>query len=51
MKIIVYDVAGRIVSSNAVTENKVDLSALKKGNYILKIYTENGFMSTKLIKE
>ncbi|RKS02214.1 putative repeat protein (TIGR01451 family)/predicted secreted protein (Por secretion system target) [Flavobacterium sp. 102] len=51
MKITVYDVAGRIVSSNAVIENKIDLSGLKNGNYILKIDTETGTMHTKLIKE
>lgn len=51
IKITVYDVAGRIVSSNAVIENKIDLSGLKNGNYILKIDTETGTMHTKLIKE
>ncbi len=50
-KITIYDVAGRIVSSNAVLENKVDLSTLKTGNYILKIYTEKGIVNTKLVKE
>ncbi len=50
-KIEVYDIAGRILSSNSVRENKIDLSELKTGNYILKLYTEKGIMNTKIIKE
>jgi hypothetical protein len=51
LKIEVYDITGRILSSNSVNENKVDLTALKTGNYILKIYSENGITNTKIIKE
>lgn len=50
-KIEVYDIAERILSSNSVLENKIDLSNLKTGNYILKLYTEKGIMNTKIIKE
>ncbi|CAM4008705.1 Secretion system C-terminal sorting domain-containing protein [Flavobacterium branchiophilum] len=50
-KVEVYDIAGRILSSNSVRENKIDLSNLKTGNYILKLYTEKGIMNTKIIKE
>ena len=50
-KIEVYDIAGRILSSNSVFENKIDLSDLKTGNYILKLYTEKGIMNTKIVKE
>lgn len=50
-KVEVYDIAGRILSSNSVSENKIDLSELKTGNYILKLYTEKGIMNTKIIKE
>jgi len=50
-KVEVYDIAGRILSSNSVSENKIDLSNLKTGNYILKLYTEKGIMNTKIIKE
>ena len=50
-KVEVYDIAGRIVSSNSVSENKIDLSELKTGNYILKLYTEKGIINTKIIKE
>jgi len=51
LKIEVYDIAGRILSSNSVFENKIDLSELKTGNYVLKLYTEKGIMNTKIIKE
>jgi hypothetical protein len=50
-KVEVYDITGRILSSNSVSENKIDLSNLKTGNYILKLYTEKGIMNTKIIKE
>ncbi|HLF51028.1 DUF7619 domain-containing protein [Flavobacterium sp.] len=50
-KVEVYDITGRILSSNAVNENKVNLSGLKTGNYILKVYTETGITNTKIIKE
>lgn len=51
VKIEVYDITGRILSSHAVQENKVDLSALKTGNYMLKVFTENGITNCKIIKE
>lgn len=51
VKVEVYDIAGRILSSNSVSENKIDLSELKTGNYILKLYTEKGITNTKIIKE
>ena len=50
-KVEVYDIAGRILSSNSVLENKIDLSELKSGNYILKLHTEKRIMNTKIIKE
>jgi hypothetical protein len=50
-KVEVYDIAGRILSSNSVSENKINLSNLKNGNYILKLYTENEMMNIKIMKE
>ncbi|CAM3864320.1 Secretion system C-terminal sorting domain-containing protein [Flavobacterium branchiophilum] len=50
-KVEVYDIAGRILSSNSISENKIDLSELKTGNYILKLFTEKGIMNTKIMKE
>ena len=51
LKVEVYDIAGRILSSSSVFENKIDLSLLKTGNYILKLYTEKGIMNAKIMKE
>jgi len=51
IKAEIYDVAGRILSSNAVNDNQMDLSELKTGNYFLKIFTEKGINNTKIIKE
>ena len=51
LKVEIYDISGRILSSNSVIENKIDISNLKIGNYILKVFTVNGVMSSKIIKE
>lgn len=51
IKIEVYDISGRILSSNAINENKLNLSNLKTGTYILKVYTEDGITNTKILKE
>ncbi len=50
-KIEIYDTAGRILSSNTVHDNNVNISGLKTGNYILKIYTETGISNAKIIKK
>jgi len=47
----IYDMIGRIISSNAVTNNSTDLSSLKTGTYILKIHTINGIATSKIIKQ
>jgi hypothetical protein len=51
VKIEVYDLAGRILCSQAVNENKVDVTNLRTGNYIVKIHTENGIINSKIVKE
>ena len=51
LKVEIYDISGRILSSNSVIENKIDVSNLKTGNYIFKVFTENGIISSKIIKE
>lgn len=51
IKVEVYDIAGRILSSNSVNDNKLNLSDLQTGNYILKAYTESSIINTKIIKE
>lgn len=51
LKVEIYDIAGRKLSSNSVSENKIDLSKLETGNYILKLHVEKGIVNTKIIKE
>ncbi len=51
IKIEVYDISGRILISNATNQKKINLSNLKTGTYILKIYTENSITNTKILKE
>ncbi len=51
LKVEIYDITGRILSLTTVSENKIDLSNLKTGNYILKLYSEKGIIKTKIVKE
>lgn len=50
-KLEIFDVAGRIIFAKGVEENQVNLSSLKAGNYILKIYTKNQTLSYKIMKK
>ena len=47
----IFDVLGKLVISNNVdsTKNKIDISLLKKGIYIIKLYQNNNILSKKLI--
>lgn len=47
----VYDISGRILNSMAVNGNSINLSALRPGNYMLKIYIGNETVYTMIIKE
>lgn len=51
LKVAIYDLNGRILQSVSVHENKVDLNALKTGNYFVKIYTEKGIVNRIIIKK
>lgn len=51
VKVEVYDTSGRILSSNAVQDNQLNLTELKTGNYILTVYTENGISNSKITKK
>jgi hypothetical protein len=51
LKVEIYDMAGRLINLKTAPENNINVSDLKAGNYILKIYTEKGITVTKMIKE
>jgi len=48
-----FDVAGKLISTNTINKSdfKLDISNKPKGVYFLKIKTENGLFSEKIIKE
>lgn len=53
LDIIVYDILGKQVMIENITPNKdfINVSNLKKGIYLVKIKSENGQSTTKLIKQ
>lgn len=51
IKIELYDLTGRIINVYSVTNNTINLNGLKTGNYIIKAYSENEVLITKIIKE
>ncbi|NML59373.1 BspA family leucine-rich repeat surface protein [Chryseobacterium cheonjiense] len=48
---IIFDSAGRIILQHTLNENKIDVSSLIKGNYMLQIITENKRQNFKFIKQ
>ena len=52
LKVEIYDMTSRLINlKKTAPENSINVSDLKSGNYILKIYTEKGFTNIKMIKE
>lgn len=51
LKVEIYDVIGRLNYSKIAPYNTINVSDLKFGSYIVKIYTGNGVFNTKIIKE
>ncbi|RZK12036.1 MAG: T9SS type A sorting domain-containing protein [Flavobacterium sp.] len=51
VKAQVFDINGRILSSNTVTDQKLDVSQLQSGSYLLKLYTEKESSIAKIIKQ
>jgi endonuclease I/chitodextrinase len=47
-----YNVLGKLIKTNKINSknNKIDISALPKGIYLLKINSENQFITKKIIK-
>lgn len=50
-KIEIYDLTGRIILSKITSDDRIDISNFKSGNYILKVYTEKDFSKFKIIKK
>jgi hypothetical protein len=52
VKVTIYKVLGKLIQTENVNvnTNNIDISTLSKGMYILKINSENQFITKKLIK-
>lgn len=50
LKVEIYDVSGRIITSTFAKENSINTSELKPGTYLLKIYTDKAVLKTKVLK-
>lgn len=51
IKAVIYDSAGRVVTSMGIKENTVNISELPKGNYLIKIFLKDNVSVQKFIKE
>ena len=49
-KVEIYSLTG-ILMNSTVNQNSIDVSELRSGNYLVKIYTTEGFSTQQLIKE
>ncbi len=49
--ILIFDINGKIVYNRRQTENRVNLSHLPKGLFIVKLITRKGYSTHKLIKQ
>ncbi len=48
-RIVLYDIQGREIYSSFENTNKLNVSQFSKGNYILKIESDNGFRTKNII--
>jgi hypothetical protein len=51
LKAEIYDISGRIIVAMGVTNNTLDVTALQRGNYVVKVFTEDGVSYRKIIKD
>ena len=49
-RIEVYDISGKLLKSVDGKAKNVSVSSLNKGMYLIKLYTENGVVNSKFIK-
>jgi len=56
LDVVIYDINGRVVYSNQFTDQKIynetiDLNHVSKGIYVVKMITEEGFTTQRVVKE
>ncbi|UPQ74938.1 T9SS type A sorting domain-containing protein [Chryseobacterium nepalense] len=51
LKVTVYDVSGKMVLNRSLTNNRLDVSSLEKGNYVASYISKKRIKSFKFIKE
>ncbi len=49
-KVGIYDMSGKLVKSANLIDENINVESLLKGNYLIKLYTENGVVTSKFIK-
>ena len=49
-KIEIFDLSGKLLKSENGKDKKVSVSQLNKGMYLIKLYTENGVVNSKFMK-
>lgn len=49
--LLVYNLLGQLIQTVINPKEQVDVSHLKTGNYIIKVITDNGILSSNFIKE
>ncbi len=50
IEITLLDISGRVIKQVSINDKKIDISSLAKGNYILRVVTENGISSKQISK-
>lgn len=50
-QIEIFDMAGQLVFSETVESTQIDVSKLPAGQYTVRLYSENGNYSARMIKE
>lgn len=46
----IYDLTGRLVKTSKVVEKTIDMNEFSKGSYIVRVYTSEGIIAKKIIK-
>lgn len=46
----IYDLTGRLVKTSKVVDKTIDMNEFSKGSYIVRVYTSEGIITKKIIK-